>query len=165
MGTHIAQDSWERIIETRVGAFGHRNWIVIADSAYPKQVAAGVETVPTCAGHLDVLRKVLRAVEAADHVRAIVHLDEELGYLDEAQAPGINAVRAEIGALLDGCEVHSRLHDEIISILDEAGKTFSVLLLKSNLDLPYTSVFLQLDCGYWSGEAEQALRRSMESAR
>jgi hypothetical protein len=27
--------------------------------------------------------------------------------------------------------------------------------------LPYTSVFLQLDCGYWSPEAEKRLRTTM----
>ena len=48
--------------------------------------------------------------------------------------------------------------------LDEAGKSFHVLLLKSKLTLPYTTVFLQLDCGYWSNEAEQNLRRSIETA-
>jgi hypothetical protein len=46
--------------------------------------------------------------------------------------------------------------------LDEAGKTFNVLILKTNLTLPYTSVFLELDCGYWSEEAEQRLRAALD---
>jgi hypothetical protein len=29
--------------------------------------------------------------------------------------------------------------------------------------LPYTSVFIRLDCGYWSAEAEAVLRDSMRS--
>jgi L-fucose mutarotase/ribose pyranase (RbsD/FucU family) len=165
MEAQAAQNSWEHLIEARVAAFGHRNWIVVADAAYPKQVAAGVETVSTGAEHIDVLRKVLETLESAHHVRAIVYLDAELKHLDETQAPGIDVVRAEIGTLLDGYEVQSCLHEEIISNLDDAGKTFSVLLLKSKLDLPYTSVFLQLDCGYWSEEAELALRKSMDGAR
>jgi len=161
----VAQHSWEHIIKDRAGAFGHRNWIVVADSAYPKQVAAGVETLTTNADHIDVLQTVLKTISTANHVRAIVHLDEELEYLDEVWAPGIDSLRAELKKSLDGYEVHSSPHEQIIDELDEAGKTFGVLLLKSNLALPYTSVFLQLDCGYWSDEAEQVLRRSMEGAR
>jgi hypothetical protein len=37
-----------------------------------------------------------------------------------------------------------------------------VLILKTNLRLPYTSVFIELDCGYWSPEAERRLRDKME---
>jgi hypothetical protein len=29
--------------------------------------------------------------------------------------------------------------------------------------LPYTSVFLELDCGYWNAEKEQRLRSALES--
>jgi hypothetical protein len=29
--------------------------------------------------------------------------------------------------------------------------------------LPYTSVFIQLDCGYWSAEAEQRLRAAFSA--
>jgi hypothetical protein len=30
---------------------------------------------------------------------------------------------------------------------------------------PYTSVFLRLDCGYWSAEAEEALRAALTASR
>lgn len=165
MGAQAAKRSWENSIASRVAAFGHRNWIVVADSAYPAQVAPGIETVVTGADHLDVLRSVTDVIAAAKHIRAVVHLDAELQYLDEDLAPGIDAIRAGTHALLDGCEVQSRPHEEIIRELDEAGKTFGVLLLKTNLTLPYTTVFLQLDCGYWSAASEQALRNSMKNAR
>jgi hypothetical protein len=36
-----------------------------------------------------------------------------------------------------------------------------VLILKTDLTLPYTSVFIELDCGYWGPEKEQALRAMM----
>jgi hypothetical protein len=53
-------------------------------------------------------------------------------------------------------------HEELIAKLDEAAKTFRVFVLKTNLTLPYTSVFLELDCGYWDSRAEAELRKSME---
>ena len=52
-------------------------------------------------------------------------------------------------------------HEEIISKLDEAGKTFHILVLKSRLTIPYTSVFIRLECGYWSADAEKRLREAM----
>lgn len=165
MGAHDIKDSWEHILEARMAGFGHRNWIVVADSAYPKQVAAGIETIPTGADHLSVLDTVMNLISGVEHVRPIVHLDTELQFLGENDAPGIEVFRDELAQQLNGLDVRSRLHEEIIYELDEAGKSFHVLLLKTNLTLPYTSVFLQLDCGYWGEEAEQTMRRSMESAQ
>jgi hypothetical protein len=34
-------------------------------------------------------------------------------------------------------------------------------MIKTDLALPYTSAFLELDCGYWPAEAEQKLRQKM----
>ena len=57
-----------------------------------------------------------------------------------------------------------RLHEEIIARLDQAGATFRILILKTRMTLPYTSVFFQLECGYWTAEAEQKLREAIRSA-
>jgi hypothetical protein len=40
-------------------------------------------------------------------------------------------------------------------------KTFHVLVLKTNMKIPYMSVFIRLECGYWSAEAEKRLREKM----
>jgi hypothetical protein len=32
------------------------------------------------------------------------------------------------------------------------------------MTIPYTSVFFELDCGYWSAAAEQRLRKAMSAA-
>lgn len=36
------------------------------------------------------------------------------------------------------------------------------MIIKTDLPLPYTPVFIRLDCGYWSAEAEKELRTAME---
>jgi hypothetical protein len=54
---------------------------------------------------------------------------------------------------LAGNNTHELAHEEIIARLDRAGKLFRILILKSTLAIPYSSVFLELDCGYWSEEA------------
>jgi hypothetical protein len=53
--------------------------------------------------------------------------------------------------------------EELISRLDEVAKTSRILMLKTTLKLPYTSVFMELDCGYWSREGEAALRERMKN--
>ena len=40
-------EDWETALQSKLPVFGHRNWIVIADAAYPKQSAPGIETIYT----------------------------------------------------------------------------------------------------------------------
>jgi hypothetical protein len=155
--------NWQQILAERLPLYGHRNWIVIADSAYPAQSRAGIETVVSGAEQMDVLKQVLSALTASRHVRPIVYTDRELNFVPEQDAPGIGNYRQQLGALLKGVSVQSLPHEEIISKLDQAGQTFRVLIIKTNLTIPYTSVFLQLDCAYWGAEAEQKLRTAMAS--
>jgi hypothetical protein len=44
-------------------------------------------------------------------------------------------------------------------------REFHVLVLKTRMTIPYTSVFIRLDCRYWSGDAEQRLRARMGSGQ
>jgi hypothetical protein len=160
-----ADDVWRAQLEQELPLLGHRNWIVIADSAYPWQTADGIETVDTGADHLEVLQTVLEILAKAKHVKPILYTDTELKAVPEADAPGITAYREQLAKLLANRPVQSLLHDQIIAKLDEAGKTFHVLLLKTTQAIPYTSVFVQLDCAYWNADAEKRLRAAMTPAK
>ena len=165
-GCATSEDSnWRRKLAQELPVLGHRNWILIADSAYPAQSRAGIETIATGADQIEVVRTVLGALDNAKHVRATVYLDEEMEYILEKDAPGINAYRKELTALLAKRTVKSVPHEELIAKLDEAAKTFRVLILKTKLTLPYTSVFLELDCGYWDAESEQKLRQAIQQEK
>lgn len=155
---------WQEELQTQLPLLGHRNWIAVVDSAYPSQTAPGIKTVYTGGKQLDVVRKVLAAVEKQKHVRGTLFVDAELPHVPEKSANGIEAYRAELKVALKGQQVTSLPHGEIIEKLNEAGNTFHVLLLKTDLTLPYTSVFVRLDCGYWSDEAEEQLRAAIETA-
>ena len=154
---------WRSVLQDRLRLYGHRNWIVVADSAYPAQSAQGVETIVTDADHFAVLQTVMRAIDASKHVRPIVYTDRELAGLAESDAPGISGYRDQLSAYLNSLElrtppVEKLLHEKIIAKLDEVSRTFNVLILKTTMTMPYTSVFLELDCAYWSPEAERRLR-------
>jgi hypothetical protein len=157
--------SWRATLDERLPLLGHRNWIVVADAAYPWQASAGIETIDTGSDHVAVVRGVLEAIAGSRHVRPVVHLDAELPFVPEAHAPGIAICRKVLAAALGGLATVSLPHEEIIALLDEAGRTFRILLLKTTLALPYTSVFVRLDCGYWSAEAEEALRIAIAASR
>jgi D-ribose pyranose/furanose isomerase RbsD len=153
--------SWKRHLARWLPALGHRNWIGIVDAAFPLQTATGIEMITTGMAHLTVLKEVLGAVGRADHVRPRVLLDAELDHISETHAPGIGLLRNKMAKLLGGQVVTSLPHEEILGKLDATGRLFRILLFKTTLTLPYTSVFLELDCGYWSDEAERNLRVSL----
>ncbi len=158
-----AVGDWKSVLAERVPEYGHRNWIVIADSAYPAQKSEGIETIVTHADQLTVVRAVLDQLAKVKHVRPIVYLDEELNYVPESDAAGIEAYRRDLAKLLENRKPASLPHEQILAKLDRAGESFKVLVLKSDLTLPYTSVFFELDCGYWSPDAEKRLRDAMNA--
>jgi hypothetical protein len=155
--------SWESRLQGELPLMGHRNWILVVDSAYPEQVGAGIETIETDAGHLEVVRTVLSAVQKSIHIRPVIFMDAELPFIGDKEAPGISNYRTQISALLHDYQVHSRLHQSLIDELAKDGALYHVLILKTKLAIPYTSVFIHLDCKYWSTESERALREAMRA--
>jgi hypothetical protein len=142
--------------------YGHRNWIVVADAAYPVQSRPGIRTV--CwrdDDPLEVLRQVLEEIDDSRHVRPVIHVDRELQFVSEDDAPGVTAYRESLAILLKRRTSKPMPHEEIIALLDQAAQMFKVLIVKTTMTIPYTSVFIQLDCGYWSAEAESRLRAAI----
>jgi hypothetical protein len=84
-----------------------------------------------------------------------------MAFVPEKDAAGIEAYRTKLNKLFHGKPVKSMLHEDIIHELDAAAKLFNVLIIKTDLALPYTSVFFQLECGYWNAEAEKNLRAKL----
>ena len=155
---------WEEILKNRLQLYGHRNWLVIADSAYPAQSRQGIETILSNEDQVTVLAKTISILHECKHVTPNIYTDKELSFVSDKDAPGINSYREQLGTLCSGYEVSALMHEEIISRLDRAGEMFQILLVKTNMRIPYTSVFFELDCGYWNAQAEERLRTAMRSA-
>ena len=154
---------WRARLQEELPLLGHRNWIAVVDSAYPLQTSAGIETLETNSDQLEVVKVVLDQLAKAKHVRPLIFTDAELRAVPETDAAGVTAYREALSHLVANAEAQSLPHEEIISRLDEAGKTFHILVLKTNLTVPYTSVFIRLECAYWKPEAEKRLRQAMAS--
>jgi len=157
----VAVPAWEEKLEAALPLLGHRNWILIVDSAYPQQAAPGIETIETGASQLEVVRHVLYALDRSVHVRPVISMDAELPFVPEDDAPGVSHYRAEIHDLLRNYAVESVPHDRVIANVEDASQHFNILVLKTTMAVPYTSVFIRLDCKYWSADAEQRLRARM----
>jgi hypothetical protein len=155
--------TWKETLNARLPLYGHRNWIVVADSAYPEQSNPGIETIVSGAGQAEVLKQVFQSLAASKHVKPNVYTDQELEFVPESGAPGVSAYRSQLEDMLQGQQVSTLPHQDIIKKLDQAGQTFKVLIIKTNMTTPYTSVFLQLDCAYWGSESEQKLREAMKT--
>jgi len=158
-------NDWRVRLQQELPLLGHRNWIAVVDSAYPLQTSAGIETVETNADQLEVVKTVLEQLAKAKHVRPVIFTDAELKAVPESDAAGVTAYREALTNLVGKMEAQSLPHEEIISKLDEAGKTFHILVLKTRLTIPYTSVFIRLECAYWKPDAEKRLREAMASRK
>jgi len=157
----VSAADWKEKLQKELPLLGHRNWIVVADSAYPLQTAPGIETIFVDADQLEVVKGVIAELAKTKHVKPAIYTDAEMQFVAEKNAPGIGAYREALGKILANQPVQVLPHEQIIAKLDEAGKTFKVLIIKTTLTKPYTSVFFQLQCGYWNADSEAELRKAI----
>jgi L-fucose mutarotase/ribose pyranase (RbsD/FucU family) len=157
----IIKADWKQRLKGLLPLLGHRNWIVVADSAYPAQSKPGIETIVSGAGLLDVARRLFDAIAGSKHVRANIYLDQELQFVAETDAPGISRYRKQLAQMIKSAKTTALPHEQIIAKLDRSAQTFRVLIIKTEMTIPYTSIFFELDCAYWSADAERRLRASI----
>jgi hypothetical protein len=124
--------------------------------AYPLQTQPGIKTVYTNEAYMSILDFVYREIEKAPHIKAAIYQDKELLYLNEKYATGIDALREQMKTLLGDCRTFAP-HEDLINRLDEVSRKFNIVILKSNLTVPYTSTFFELDCNYWDSEKEEKI--------
>ena len=154
--------SWQMQLNHMLPLLGHRNWILIVDSAYPLQTSPGIQTIETGASLPEVTRLVLSAVDHSIHVRPDVFMDAELPFVPEQDAPGVSRFRGQIKTVLGDRKVTSLPHAQLLQLVGSAGTAYTILVLKTTEAVPYTSVFLRLNCRYWSDDAEARLREAMK---
>lgn len=157
--------NWKSEVADEMPLLGHRNWILIVDSAYPLQVSPGVQTIETGQPMLAVAHFVLGEIDQSIQVRPDVFMDAELPFVSDQDVPDVSAYRRSVGDLLRGYQVVRMPHDKLIAQVSEVGNTFHVLVLKTNGTIPYSSIFIRLNCKYWSDDAERRLRARMASGK
>ena len=155
------KSNWQQILNHRLQLYGHLNWLVIADSAYPAHSSQGIETIVAEEEQATVLARVIALLRAAKHIKPTIFVDEELRFIAEKDAHGVTSSRKTLSHLLEGYKVCALPHQEIITRIHRLSERFRVLAVKTNSRIPYTSVFFKLECGYWDADAEARLRTAI----
>jgi len=163
--TASEQKNWKTTLAEELPLLGHRNWILVVDKAFPAQNAPGIHVVNTGEELLPVLQYTLGEISKSTHVKPIIYTDQELKFITPEMESGIEAYKKSLGEILHGADVQTILHDSVFEKIDEASKLFKVLVLKTEGTIAYSSVFLNLDCKYWSGEKESTLRQAMAAKK
>ena len=161
----MSQEAWQEALGRNLPLLGQHNWIVIADAAFPLLTNPGVETVYAPGDQMHVVAGVLGALGGTKHLAPVIHTDAELKLVTEKRAVGIDSYRATLERTLTGHTVASLPHQELAAKLEEAARTFKVLVTKTSLTLPYSTVYIRLDSAYWSAEADAELRKPAGEAK
>ena len=155
--------NWKEQLNQKLPMLGHRNWVLVVDKAFPEQNSPGMEYIYVNEGLLPVLKEVLAQINLSNHVKPIIYQDKELGFITENQAKGVKQFVQESKTIFGNQTVQTMFHDSVFRKLDTESKLFKVLVIKTNETIPYTSVFLQLDCAYWNSDKEKQLRDALNN--
>jgi len=156
---------WQTAVNRQANQLGYRNWIVIAEASFPAHSRPGVKQVSAPVEIPEALDYVLHALEQTENVRPRVYLTRELRSVENDFAPGIEELRGKIRYSLHGHEPTELDQQSLLTLLVEANRSFDVLVIRTQSALPYSSVFLELQPGYWDAESETRLRDRIEQER
>jgi len=159
----IKSVSWQDEFQQKLPLLGHRNWVLVVDKAFPLQSAKGMTVINTGEQLPEVLQYVMGSISTSSHVKPIVFTDLEFAQISEDLSPGVDSLKKSLEVSLKNYPQNTLLHNNVFAKLDSASSLFEVLVLKTESTIPYSSVFIQLDCAYWSAEKEQKLRAKMTS--
>lgn len=158
-------EDWKGSVNHQVNQLGYRNWIVVSEASFPAHSRIGVRQVSADAEVPEVVDYVLNALERTQNVRPKVYLTREMRAVENDFAPGIDQMRQRITESLHGHEATELDQQSLITLLESANQSYDVLVIRTPTALPYTSVFLELQPGYWDAESEDRLRERIRLER
>lgn len=141
---------------------GARNWVVVADPACPLPAGTGIVSITVPANTVDTFREVLDLLEIEGAVVPRIWVSHELSVVPEERAPGITRHRQELEKLLLG-RFHYAVNSRVIDMqLAQAAKDFRILYIRTSTRLPYSSIAIELDSGYWNSDAEAEVQQRVQ---
>ncbi len=164
-GVGAFRNDWKSSVDHQASQLGYRNWIVIAEASFPAHSRNGVSQVNADAEIPEVVDYVLNALEKTQHVKPNIYLTREMRAVENDVAPGIDEMRVQIKNSLHGHESTEIDQQSLLTLIESAQSNFNVLVIRTSTALPYTSVFLELQPGYWDAESEKQLRQKISRER
>ncbi len=156
---------WQAAVQRQVGQLGYRNWIVVAEASFPAHNRPGLRQINAPVGIPQALDFVLNTLEQTETVRPLVYVPRELRAVENDFAPGIDEFRKSLQAAMHGHETTELDQQSLLTLLEDANRSFDVLVIRTPTALPYSSVFLELQPGYWDVDSETRLRERVERER
>lgn len=156
---------WKKTIRHEMGYLGARNWIVVAEAAFPIQSRRGLRVIQIDAEIPDLVDGIEQVIEEKHHVKPRIYVTSEIAKVEYDYAPGVAYYRKELATALHGRETLSLNNDMLMQMLADTNRTYRVLVVKSRTALPYSSVFMELGSGYWDAESENVLRDAMDKKK
>lgn len=157
--------AWGEVVSREVNALGSQNWIIVAESSFPVVSRRGVRTLVVDAEVPELVDFVVNELEKSETVIPSFSTARELPFVKNDRAPGIDEFRKLLKASLQGHEVREMEHRSLSLLAHSDSAKYAVLVLKTKSALPYSSVFIELDSGYWDRDSEDKMRREMTSAQ
>jgi D-ribose pyranose/furanose isomerase RbsD len=158
-------NSWQAAVDRQAGQLGYRNWIVIAEASFPAQSRPGIRQVNATVSVPEALDYVLKTLEQTENLRPQVYVARELRSVENDFAPGIDELRKTAKAALHGRETTELEQQSLLTLMQDANRSFDVLVIRTTTALPYSSVFLELQPGYWDVDSETRLRDKIARER
>lgn len=157
--------AWQGAVDRQADQLGYRNWIVIAEASFPAKSGPGIRQVTASVDIPEALDYVLKTLEQKENVRPRVYVPRELRSVENDFAPGIDELRRHLQTSLHGHEFTELEQQSLLTLVEDVNRSFDILVIRTTTALPYTSVFIELQPGYWDAESESRLRERMESER
>ncbi|MEX1114414.1 MAG: hypothetical protein WEB53_04145 [Akkermansiaceae bacterium] len=158
-------NTWQAAVDRQAGQLGYRNWIVIAEASFPAHSRPGVRQVNASVEVPEALDYVLGVLEQTENVRPHVYVTREVSAVENDFAPGIDDYRKRVELAFHGHERTGLDQQSLLTLLQDANRSFDVLVIRTTTALPYTSVFLELQPGYWDVDSETRLRDNIARER
>ena len=153
--------SWKESLQSAVADLGAKNWIVVTEKAFPIPEAEGVQVVHADAELPEALLEVFDSIESEGHIWPRIYNLREFKHLEEDYAPGVGKLRTQKEQVFAGRKMQEITARTANLIFLAAVKKYRVLIVKTESAYPYSSVYMELDSGYWNGVSEDALRAAM----
>ena len=144
---------------------GIGNWVIISESSFPAHSGRGVRTVNVDSEIPQVLDFVVDYFDHSQNVTPNFNTARELPFVENDRAPGIDEYRKLLKKSLHGHTIREMDHDSLALLAQRNSGKFAVLVIKTTTALPYSSIFIELDTGYWDRDSEDALRKKMSQSQ
>jgi hypothetical protein len=154
---------WSQQVANFLPLFGEGNWIVVSETAFPLLAKNGIETVPVREGLAEAVNQIVGLLQSNNRLRGVYHLPSELDIVAEAGGEA-EAYAGALRQILPATAIVKWPEAEILTLLAGGPEVERVLVIKTDSEIPYGTVAIQLKRGYWSDEQEAELRETLKRA-